>query len=85
MPFSKWKQNPETVVHEGKNSSLRMKGLGFLHGCVSWETLRNNVIKPKKKHPTHKKKKKKKLTKKEDTERFFIFSLQLLFRIGHQK
>ena len=39
-------------------------------GCVSWETLRNNVIKPKK-DPTHKKTDK----KKEDTERFFIFSL----------
>lgn len=28
--FQSESQNPETVVHEGKNSSLRIKGLGFL-------------------------------------------------------
>ena len=28
--FQSESQNPETIIHEGKNSSLRRKGLGFL-------------------------------------------------------
>ena len=66
--FQSESQNPETVIHEEKNSSLRRKGLGFLVAFYEkfYETMSSN----KKKDSTHKK-----MTKKEDTERFFIFSL----------
>ena len=68
--FQSESQNPETVVHEGKNSSLRIKGLGFLVAFHEkpYETMSSNQ---KKKDSTHKKN----WQKKEDTERFFIFSL----------
>lgn len=66
--FQSESQNPETVVHEGKNSSLRIKGLGFLVAFHEkpYETMSSNQ---KKMDSTHKKK----LTKKGGHGTFLYF------------
>ena len=70
--FQSESQNPETIIHEGKNSSLRRKGLGFL--VVFHKKPYETKLSNQKRHSVRKTP-----TKKKDRDRFFIsFTLSVI-------
>ena len=75
--FQSESQNPETIFHEGKNSSLRRKGFGFL--VVFHKKPYETMISNQKRHPVRTTPTKRK------TEIVSLFFSLKSFRLGNKK